>query len=129
MVLVGCGIERSGDAGVEDDVASGLVGGGTGLRGDIAGAVGVQLVTLEDGGGVAEDVIDTAFDIAIDVVLATEVGEECVLMVEQTAVFKDETVTAVALRWLIRSYEAVVDFVTFKALKSHKDQQGSGRTR
>ena len=126
---MGCGIERSGDAGVEDDVASGLVGGCTGLRGDIAGAVGVELVALEDGGGVAEDVIDTAFNIAIDVVLATEVGEECVLVAEQSAVPEDGAVGAVALRWLIRSYEAVVDFVTFKALKSHKDQQGSGRTR
>jgi len=39
--LLGGGVERGGDAGVEDDVARGLVGGGARLSGDIAGAVGV----------------------------------------------------------------------------------------
>lgn len=126
--LVSGRIERGGDAGVEDDIAGGLIGRGARLCGDVAGAVGVQLVTLEDGGGVAEDVIDAAFDIAIDVVLATEVGEECVLVAEQTAVPEDGAVGAVALRWPIRPYEAVVEFVAVKAPKSYKDQQGSVAT-
>jgi len=65
------------------------------LCGDVAGAVGVQLVTLEDGGGVAEDVVDAAFDGAVDVVLAAKVGEECVLVAEQTAVSEDGAVGAV----------------------------------
>ena len=85
----GWGVEGSGDAGVEDDVAGGLIRRGAGLGGEVAGGVGVDLVAVEDGGGVAEDEVDTAFDVGVDVVLAAEVGEECVLMAEEAAVFED----------------------------------------
>jgi len=83
--LLRSGVERIGNAGVEDDIAGGLVGRGTGLRGDEARAIGVQLVTLEDGGGVAEYVVDATFDGTVDVVLAAEIGEERVLVAKQTA--------------------------------------------
>ena len=71
------------------------VGRGAGLRGDEAGAVGVELVAIEDGGGVAEDVVDAAFDVGVDVVLAAVVGEERVLMAEEAAVLEDAAVAAV----------------------------------
>src|ERR1035438_933118 len=64
------------DSAVEDDVARALIGGGAGLRGDVAGAVGVNLRMIEDGGGVAEDEVDGALDVRVDVVLAAVVGEE-----------------------------------------------------
>ena len=37
------------------------------MRGEEAGAVGVELDAIEDGGGVAEDEVDTAFDVGVDV--------------------------------------------------------------
>ena len=80
---------------VEDDVAGGLVGCGAGLRGEVAGAVGVEFGAVEDGGGVAEDEVDAAFDVGVDVVLAAVVGEESVLMAEEAAVFEDAAVGAV----------------------------------
>jgi hypothetical protein len=46
--------EAAGDAAVEDDVPGGLVGGRAGLRGEVAGAVGVEFRVVEDGGCVAE---------------------------------------------------------------------------
>jgi hypothetical protein len=50
---------------------------------------------VEDGGGVAEDEVDAAFDVGVDVVLAAVVGEEGVLMAEEAAVFEDGAVAAV----------------------------------
>ena len=74
------GDEVGGDAGVEDDVAGGLGGRGAGLGGEVGGADLVDLGVVEDGGGIAEDEVDTAGDVGIDVVLAAEVGEESVLI-------------------------------------------------
>ncbi len=88
-------VDAAGDFAVEDDVAGGLVGGGAGLRGEVAGAVGVEFGVVEDGGGVAEDEVDAAFDVGVDVVLAAVVGEEGVLMAEEAAVFEDAAVAAV----------------------------------
>ena len=88
-------VEAAGDAGVEDDVAGGLVGRGAGLCGDVAGAVGVELGVVEDGGGVAEDEVDAAFDVGVEVVLAAVVGEEGVLMTEEAAVLEDGAVAAI----------------------------------
>ncbi len=45
--------------------------------------------------GVAEDEVDAAFDVGVDVVLAAVVGEESVLMAEEAAVFEDAAVGAV----------------------------------
>ena len=73
----------------------GLVGRGAGLRGEVAGAVGVELGVVEDGGGVAEDEVDAAFDVGVDVVLAAVVGEEGVLMAEEAAVLEDAAVAAI----------------------------------
>ena len=50
---------------------------------------------VEDGGGVAEDEVDAALDVGVDVVLAAVVGEERVLMAEEAAVFEDGAVAAV----------------------------------
>ena len=88
-------VDAAGDFAVEDDVAGGLVGGGAGLRGEVAGAVGVEFGVVEDGGGVAEDEVDAAFDVGVDVVLAAVVGEERVLMAEEAAVLEDAAVAAV----------------------------------
>ena len=49
---------------------------------------------VEDGGGVAEDEVDAALDIGVDVVLAAVVGEERVLMAEEAAVLEDGAVGA-----------------------------------
>ncbi len=49
---------------------------------------------VEDGGGVAEDVVDAAGDEAVEVVLAAEVGEEGVLMAEEADVLEDGAVGA-----------------------------------
>jgi hypothetical protein len=54
----------------------------------------VDLVVVEDGGGVAEDEVDAAFDVGVDVVLAAEVGEEGVLVAEEAAVLEDGAVGA-----------------------------------
>ena len=67
---------------------------GAGLGGDVAGAVGVYLGVVEDGGGVAEDEVDATFDVGVGVVLAAVVGEECVLMAEEAAVLEDGAVGA-----------------------------------
>ena len=84
---------------------------------------------VKDGGGVAEDVVDAALDVGVDVVLAAVVGEERVLVAEEPAVLEDGAIGAVALRWPIRPYEAVVEFVAVtKHPKSYKDQQGSVAT-
>jgi len=72
----GVRIDAAGDAAVEDDVASGLVWRGAGLCGEVDGSVGVDLGVVEDGGGVAEDEVDAAFDVGVDIVLAAVVGEE-----------------------------------------------------
>ena len=50
---------------------------------------------VEDGGGVAEDEVDAAFDVGVDVVLAAVVGEEGVLMAEEAAVLEDGAVAAI----------------------------------
>ena len=65
------------------------------MRGEVAGAVGVDLGAIEDGGGVAEDEVDTAFDIGVDIVLAAVVGKQRVLVSEEAAVFEDAAVGAV----------------------------------
>src|SRR3981189_2020943 len=70
-------------------------GGGVGVRGGVGGSVGVELGTVEDGGGVAEDEVDAAFDVGVDVILAAVVGEERVLVAEEAAVFEDAAVGAV----------------------------------
>ena len=88
-------VDAAGDAAVEDDVAGGLVWRGAGLCGEVAGAVGVEFGVIEDGGGVAEDEVDAAFDVGVDVVLAAMVGEEGVLMAEEAAVLEDAAVGAV----------------------------------
>ena len=49
---------------------------------------------VEDGGGVAEDEVDAAFDVGVGVVLAAVVGEERVLMAEEAAVLEDSAVGA-----------------------------------
>ena len=92
-----CGrrIEVDGDVAVENDVAGGLVGGGAGLGGDGAGAVGMEFGAIEDGGGVAEDIVDAAFDVGVNIILAAVVGEEGVLVAEEAAVFEDAAVAAV----------------------------------
>ena len=64
------------------------------MRGEIAGAVGVDLGVVEDGGGVAEDEVDAALDVGVDVVLAAVVGEERVLVAEEAAVLEDGAVGA-----------------------------------
>ena len=73
----------------------GWVGRGAGLRGDEAGAVGMELVVVEDGGGIAEDVVDATLDVGVDVVLAAVVGEERVLVAEEAAMLEDAAVAAV----------------------------------
>ena len=55
----------------------------------------MEFGAVEDGGGVAEDVVDAAFDVGVDVVLAAVVGEERVLMAEEAAVLEDGAVAAV----------------------------------
>src|SRR5207245_1836302 len=72
----GCGVvvDAAGDAAVEDDVAGGLAWRGAGLCGEVSGGVGVEFDVVEDGGGVAEDEVDAAFDVGVDVVLAAVVG-------------------------------------------------------
>src|ERR1017187_6510626 len=87
--------EAYGDFAREDDVAGGLIGRGARLGGDEAGAVGVEFVALEDGGGVAEDVVDAALDVGVNVILAAVVGEQRVLMPEEAAVFEDAAVATV----------------------------------
>ena len=87
-------VEVTGDAAVEDDVAGGLGGGGAGVSGEVAGAVGMEFGAVEDGGGVAEDEVDAALDVGVDVVLAAVVGEEGVLVAEEAAVLEDGTVGA-----------------------------------
>ncbi len=82
------------DAAVGDDVAGGLVGGGARLRGEIAGGELVELGVVEDGLGVAEDEVDGAFDVGVEVVLAAVVGEEGVLVAEDAAVLEDGAVGA-----------------------------------
>jgi hypothetical protein len=64
------------------------------LSGEIAGAVGVELGVVEDGGGVAEDEVDAAFDVGVEVVLAAVVGEEGVLVAQEATVFEDAAVRA-----------------------------------
>ena len=54
----------------------------------------MNLDVIEDGGGVAEDEVDAAFDVRVEVVLAAVVGEERVLMAEEAAVFEDGAVGA-----------------------------------
>ena len=49
---------------------------------------------VEDGGGVAEDEVDAALDVRVDVVLAAVVGKERVLMAEEAAVLEDCAVGA-----------------------------------
>lgn len=83
-----------GDPAVDDDVAGGLVGGCAGLRGKVADPVGVELGAVEDSSGVAEDEVDAAFDVGVDVVLAAVVGEEGVLMADEAAVLEDGAVGA-----------------------------------
>ena len=90
-----CGFQAAGDVAIDDDVAGGLIGGGARLGGDEAGAVGVKFVALEDRGGVTEDVVDAAFDVGVDVVLAAVVGEQRVLMPEEAAVLEDAAVATV----------------------------------
>ena len=87
-------LKHAGDLAVDDDVAGGLIGRGAGLRGEIAGAVGVDLGAVEDGSGVAEDEVDSTFDVGVEVVLAAVVGEEGVLMAEEAAVLEDGAVGA-----------------------------------
>src|SRR3979490_1474787 len=55
----------------------------------------MKLGVVEDGGGVAEDEVDAAFDVGVDVILAAVVGEEGVLVAEEAAVFEDAAVGAV----------------------------------
>jgi hypothetical protein len=55
----------------------------------------VEFVPIEDGGGVAKYVIDSTFDVGIDVVLAAVVGEKRVLMAEEAAMLEDGAVTAI----------------------------------
>ena len=65
------------------------------MGGEVAGAVGVEFGVVEDGGGVAEDEVDAAFDVGVEVVLAAVVGEEGVLMAEEAAVLEDGAVAAI----------------------------------
>ena len=55
----------------------------------------MEFVPIEDGGGVAKYVIDSAFDIGIDVVLAPVVGEKRVLMAEEAAMLEDGALAAI----------------------------------
>ena len=82
------------DARVGDDVAGRVRFGGARLGGDLAVADFVDDGVVEDGGGVAEDEVDAAGDVAVDVVLAAVVGEECVLIAEEAAVLEDGAVGA-----------------------------------
>jgi hypothetical protein len=52
----------------------------------------VDLVVVEDGGGVAEDEVDAAGDEAVEVVLAAEVGKQRVLVGDEAAVLEDGAV-------------------------------------
>ena len=54
----------------------------------------MDLGVVEDGCGVAEDEVDSAFDVGVDVVLAAVVGEEGVLVAEEAAVLEDGAVGA-----------------------------------
>ena len=49
------------------------------------GAAGVEVAVLEDGGGVAEDEVDGAVDVAVAVELAEGVGVEGVLIPHKAA--------------------------------------------
>src|ERR1035441_5965739 len=90
-----CGFGIStGDLAVDDHVASVLMERGTRLRGEVAAAVGVDLGVVEDGSGVAEDEVDAALDVGVDVILAAVVGEERVLMAEKAAVLEDGSIGA-----------------------------------
>ncbi len=90
----GCavGAGREGEVAVADDVAGGFGFAESALRGDVARGYSVELGFAEDGGGVAEDVIDCAFDVVVGVELATPVGEERVLIAEEATVFEDGAV-------------------------------------
>ncbi len=55
----------------------------------------MEFVAIEDGGSVAEDVVNATLDVAIDVVLAAEVGEERVLLAQYAAMLEDAAVAAV----------------------------------
>ena len=56
------GVDTAGDVAVEDDIAGCLAGSGARLCGEIAGAVGVNLRTIKDRGGVAEDEVRSGGD-------------------------------------------------------------------
>jgi len=77
---------------VEKDVPGVLRERGARLRGQIAWPDDVNLAVGEDGGGVAEDEVDASLDVGIDIVLASEVSEEGVLIAEKTAVLKDRLI-------------------------------------
>lgn len=64
------------------------------MCGEVAGTISVNFGAVEDGGGVAEDEVDAAFDVGVEVVLAAVVGEEGVLVAEEAAVLEDGAVGA-----------------------------------
>src|SRR6202034_813477 len=76
------------DARVGDDVSGRLRFGGARLGGDLAVADLVDDGVVEDGGGIAEDEVDASCDVAVEVVLAAEVGEEGVLVAQKSAMFE-----------------------------------------
>ncbi|KAH0466861.1 hypothetical protein IEQ34_004099 [Dendrobium chrysotoxum] len=89
----------SGDDGVVDGDSGVLVGISPSLSGDgvllaAKGLAGVDIAVLEDHGGVAEDEIDSAVDVAVAVELALAVDVEGVLVSLKAAAVEDGEVGA-----------------------------------
>lgn len=87
-------VRRRQHAGPVDGGAGGLVGGAPSLRRDHVGLVPqgpphVDVAVLKDGGGVAEDEVHGAVDVAVAVELPLGVREEGVLVASEAATVED----------------------------------------